>query len=166
MLRAVVLSCKWKHIQLCVLILSLVMPCSACFPEKSKAIAAQEKEDGAMGPLEVELRMKEDEWHKGLKEFKDDHTDLNNEGVDLNTITITELKTLFEEKYKPYFETLKKVAEYNIAQNKNPGSNSTYKDHIRVSNALLNAIPTWLEKEEKAEMLKRIKTDIKGQGIK
>ena len=166
MLRAVVLSCKWKHIQLCVLILSLVMPCSACFPEKSKAIAAQEKEDGAMGPLEVELRMKEDEWHKGLKEFKDDHTDLNNEGVDLNTITITELKTLFEEKYKPYFEILQKVSQQNIDQNKNPGSRDTYMWDIKDSKCLLENIPTWLEKEEKAEMLKRIKTDIKGQGIK
>lgn len=161
MLLAGVLPCKRRHIQLCVLILSLVLPFSACFSEKSQAIAAQEKEDGAMGALEVELRMKKNEWKDGLKKFKDKHPDLNNEGFDPNTITIEELQTLFEEQYKPYFETFRKWSE----QNKNPISSNICTWHLTDSTRLLKAIPSWIREKNNAEMLKRIKADIKDQKI-
>lgn len=150
-----------RYIRFCLIILTLVMPVTACFPEKSEAIAAQEKEDGAMGTWETELTNKEQVWRDGLKAFKEKFPKLNDEGFNPNDLPEGELKTLFEDKYKPYFEVLEKVSNQYLTQNKNPAYRSTYQTNLAIAKYLLENIPIWVKEMNKKQMLKRIKIDLK-----
>lgn len=161
-LRAAQYPLIMRYIRFCLIILTLVMPFTACFPEKSDFIEAQKKKDGAMEPWETELTNKEQEWKKGLEDFKKNKPKLNDEGLDPGTLPDGELKTLFEDKCKPYLEAFEGLLTKYIKENINPANRSDYEGNLLWVKAFLAQISNWRwsEKSDKKQMLGRIKSEL------